>query len=81
MDLNVKFGLETCFKHFRGHFLMIFIYLRPLQRKLEKIFFLKKMHFLRFLGIFDVDRFGCKNAQKITKIMKNFENAFFSPSR
>ena len=70
MCINAKYWLEICFEHFGGPFGTIFDHLWWSEGHLEKIDFLKKMHFLRFFGIFGFGRFGCKKASKTSKFLK-----------
>jgi len=70
MCINAKYWLEMCFEHFGGPFGTIFDRLWWSEGHLEKIEFFKKMHFLRFFGIFGFGRFGCKKASKTSKCLK-----------
>ena len=73
MGLNAKYWLEMCFEHFEGSFGTIFDHLWWSAGHLKKVDFFKKMHFLRFFGIFGFGRFGCKKALKTSKFPKFFQ--------
>ena len=77
MDVNIKYWLEMCFEHFGGLFGTISEHLWWPDSPLKKFDFLKKMHFLRFFGIFDFGRFGYKKASKMSNFWKFFKYALF----
>ena len=77
VDINAKYWLEMCFEHFGRSFGPVFDHPWRSAGHLEKVDFLKKMHFLRFFGIFGFGRFGCKKALKTSKYLKIFQNWIF----
>ena len=79
--LNVIYTLKNVFKHLCGHFPAIFHHIIMFKAFFKNRDFLKILDFLGFLGIFARVNFGCKKAQKLSKMFEICENVFFRSQR